>query len=222
MTPVFAQDRKSDVGGAVRIGGVRIEEPLDNVEVLIQGLDLGIAGPGQDLLLDEEGGAANAVDDLVAVSQAVVGDDVQHVVAVSILVDQAGLLGLNVRPQTGGLLSRAVVQQVDQSAAADDQVRAVTAAEQVRIVLAGDFHAQGLVQVASEIFKLEGNAELFFDQLVDLVVLSRLITGVANEGSQSDGFEGIAFSHHRGDERKHHGQRQQGREKFPHDGLLHY
>ena len=71
----------------------------------------------QNLLLDEEGGAADAQGDLVAVSEAVVGDDVQDIVAVLILLDQTGLLGLDVGPQAGGLFGADVVQQVDQGAA---------------------------------------------------------------------------------------------------------
>ena len=220
MAPVFAQDGEADVGVAVLIGGVGIDELLDHIKVVVQGLDLRIAGPGQNLLLDEESGAADAVGDLGAIGQAVVGDDVQHVIAVRVLLDQAGLLGLDVRPQAGGLLGRDIVQQVDQSAALDDQVRAVAAGEQIRVVLVGNLQTQGLVQVAGEELELKGNAELFLDQFVDLVVFCGQITGIAGEHGQGNGF--FPFSHYRGYQRQHHCQCQQSSQDFLHGFLLRF
>ena len=78
------------------------QELLDQIEIAVQGdvLDVRISGIRQNLLLDEEGGAADAQGDLGAIRQTVVGDDVQGVFAVN-LFDQAGLLGLDVRPQPG-------------------------------------------------------------------------------------------------------------------------
>ena len=92
-------------------------------------------------------------------------------------------------PETRGLFGADVVQQVDQSTVVDDQVSAVAAVEEIRIVFIGNLQTQGFIQVAGQEFEFELDAEFFFDQLVDLVVFIRLITGIAAEHSQRDRFE---------------------------------
>ena len=217
VPPAVAQDVKADVGNAVRIGGVLGDEALDQVEVLVQGLDGGIARPGQHLLLDEERGAVDLVDDLIALAQAVVGDDV-HDILVQVLVmgDDAVLLGLDVGPDVRGILGVDVVQQVDQRAGVDQGLGAVAAVEQVRQVLhVLQLQAQGLVQVAGQELKLELDAKLLFDLLVDLVVGSGLVAGGAVEISQGDGF--LSLGHREGNhQRSQQRQRQQYGQQFLH------
>ncbi len=188
MSPVFAEDIKADIRSSVLIGGVLRKESLDQVEVLVQSVDLRIACPLKNLLLDEECGSVDGVDDLLAVGQAVVRDDVEGIVAVLILCDQACLLGLDVCPQARSSLGGYIVKKVDQSAVLDKKVSAVAAVKQIRIIFTGDLHAEGLIQVACQELKLKGNAEFFFDLLIDLVVVCRLIAGIAAENSQGDGF----------------------------------
>ena len=120
-------------------------------------------------------------------------------------------------PQTGGLLGADIVQQVDKRASVDDQIRAVAAVEEIGIIFASDHQTQLLIQVAGEKLELELDAELFFDLLVDLVVLRRLITGIATENSQRDGLLALFRKHGNGeDEGQQHDHHHQGRHKSFH------
>ena len=193
VTPVIAQDGKSDIGVAIFISGVGIDELLDCIEVFVQSLDLRITVKLQNLLLNPESGAAYGVDDLRAISQTEVRDDVQNGFSHegSVFIHVRSTIAVNVRilqdtaqgsfdmlPQQGGLFLGDVVQQVNQSTAIDDQVSAVAAGEDIRIVFVGNFQAQAFIQGAGNKFKLKFDPQLFLDQLVDLVVRIWLLTGV--------------------------------------------
>ena len=212
VTPVFAQDGEAFVSGAVLIGGVSSDEALDQIEVLVDRLDLGVAAPSQDLLLDVESGAVGIQVDLAVVVDAVVGDDEQLTILAQVLRLEIGDL-LQVLVQVGGLLLRDVGQQVDQSAGLDQLLSGVGAVHQVSVVFADDLGAQGLVQVASQEFELELDAEFFFDQLVDLVVACGLIAGIAAEHGNSDG---LLSCGRKAAQRQNHHNRQNQREQFTH------
>ena len=109
MSPVFAQDVEADVRNAVLVSRVLSDEALDQVEVLIEGVNLRIACPLKNLLLQEERRAVDLVDDLLAVCKAVVRDDVKDVIAIFILIDETCLLRLDVGPEARCLLGRDIV-----------------------------------------------------------------------------------------------------------------
>ena len=89
-------------------------------------------------------------------------------------------------PEARCRLGRDIVEEVDQRAVLDEQVSAVAAVEQIRIVFAGDHHAELFIQVAREELELEGDTELVFNLLIDLVVFRGLIAGIAAEYGQGN------------------------------------
>ena len=104
-------------------------------------------------------------------------------------------------PQVGGLLLGDVGQQIDQRTHVDDLLSAVASVEEVRIVFTGNLGAQRLVQVACQEFDFEGDAEFFFDHLVDLVVIRGLVTGIATEHGYGNGLQVVGHGN------AHHGQK---------------
>ena len=112
-----------------------------------------------------------------------------------------------------GLLFADVGQQVDQHVSVFQDFSAVTAVEQVGLLVVSNLQRQGLVQVIGQELNLERNAELISDLLVDLVVSSGLIAGISLEDCHSDG---SVFRHNGRNERENHRQSQQGRQDFPH------
>ena len=80
MTPVFAENIKADIRGAVLVGRIRFDERIDQVKILVQGVDLRISAPLKDLLLKEEAGAVHFIDDLLAIRKPIIGNDVHHII----------------------------------------------------------------------------------------------------------------------------------------------
>ena len=123
------------------------------------------------------------------------------------------------RPDVRGVLGIDVVQQVDQRAAADqDLVGAVAAVKQIgQVVQILAHQAQLLVQIAGQEFHLEGDAEFLFDLLVDLVVGIGLITRSTVEIGEGDGF---FVGHSHGDQGDQQGQGQDRSQQLFHDSFL--
>ena len=187
MTPVLTEDIKAYIGSSVLIGGILCQESFDYIKILIQGVDLRISCPLQNLLLKEEGRSVDLVYDLLAIGQTIVRNDIQYIIAILVLRDQTGFLRLNMCPQTRCGLGADIVKKVDQGAVLDKKVCAVSAVEQIRIILSCDHHAELLVKIACKEFKLKADAEFIFDLLIDLVVICRLVSGISTENSQGNG-----------------------------------
>ena len=213
VTPAFAQDGKAGVGRAVGSGGIGGHVALDQVKVLVQGGGHFVVVPGNDLLLNKEGGAVAVVLDLSVIVDAVVGNDEQFTVIVHQLLD--AVVGVKVLVEVGGLFLGDVGQQVDQHARVLQGLGAVAAVEQIGIHVVSQLQAQGLIQVAGQEFDFEFNAQFFLDHLVDLVVFGGLVTGIAPEHGHGNGFR-RSFSQNGGNQRNQHRQYQQRGQHLPH------
>ncbi len=98
--PVFAQDDKTFVLLALFIGRISCHIALNQIKVLVHGLDDGVVYPREHLFLDEEGGAVDIVHGIIfgVVVAAVVGDDEE----LALVIQQTFRVGLDVVVNVGG------------------------------------------------------------------------------------------------------------------------
>ena len=185
--PVVGQDGKTDVLFPVFVFRIFLEEGLDHVKIIVKGMDFGIAGPFEHLLLDIERVPVHAGRNLPSVIYVHAGNRIQRVVTVRVFPDQAVHPWFKMCPETGCLFRGNIVQQIEQFPGFDQFRNPVHARNQIRTVFRSGSNPSYLFKhVSFQELKLKLQPELFLNHPVNLVVLRRGFSRLRDIAGQRD------------------------------------